>query len=230
MYIYSNREPRITALLAVALIHAGLIYLFALHTNNTPFNSSVSVQLLNVGWLEAAANSRSEITEQNSGRTQTNAKKLNPQKTTQIARVPSQTLTKRVVTDNEQNSTVVDSSSAYNAVAKLQTTSSSINTGAENDEHGAEAPGFDAAYLQNPSPPYPSLSRELGEQGRVLLRVLVTADGSVQRIELYQSSGFERLDRAASKTVSSWHFIPGKKDGQPISTWIIVPIMFSLRG
>ena len=113
------------------------------------------------------------------------------------------------------------------ALSTKSTTASS--EGAIDSTNAMEAPSSDAAHLHNPSPIYSSFSRELGEQGRVLLRVLVASDGSVQRVELYQSSGFERLDSAAIKAVSNWHFIPGKKGGQPVSAWVIVPIMFSLQ-
>ena len=39
-----------------------------------------------------------------------------------------------------------------------------------------QPPNFNAAYLHNPAPHYPSVSKRLGEQGRVLLRVQVSAD------------------------------------------------------
>ena len=38
-------------------------------------------------------------------------------------------------------------------------------------------PRFDADYLNNPKPAYPSMSKRLGEEGQVLLRVLVGQDG-----------------------------------------------------
>ena len=41
------------------------------------------------------------------------------------------------------------------------------------------------------------MARRLREEGRVLLRVLVTADGRAGSIEVATSSGSERLDQAA---------------------------------
>ncbi len=107
--------------------------------------------------------------------------------------------------------------------------SASASTGSAGTSGGSEAPGFDAAYLSNPAPPYPGLSRELGEEGRVLLRVLVSAEGKAQNIEINKSSGHERLDRAAGRAVWNWRFVPGRRDGQPQAAWVIVPINFSLR-
>ncbi len=90
-------------------------------------------------------------------------------------------------------------------------------------------PRFNADYLDNPKPPYPSASRRMGEEGEVRLRVQVDPAGNAQQIEIYRSSGFPRLDQAALDTVKQWRFIPARQGEQPITAWIIVPIQFSLR-
>lgn len=90
-------------------------------------------------------------------------------------------------------------------------------------------PRFDADYLDNPAPAYPPLSRRLGEEGRVLLRVYVLADGSVGQVVVRESSGHERLDRAAADTVRRWRFVPARQADEPIPAWVLVPISFSLR-
>jgi protein TonB len=87
-----------------------------------------------------------------------------------------------------------------------------------------------ADYLNNPKPAYPALSRRLGEAGIVKLRVLVNADGSVARVELAKSSGFERLDKSAMDTVqASWKFEPARQGGNPIADWVNFPIDFKLN-
>ena len=91
-------------------------------------------------------------------------------------------------------------------------------------------PRFDAAYLQNPPPAYPALARRLGEQGRVFLRVLVTADGRAERVELKAGSGAERLDHAALDAVKRWRFVPARQGEQAVPAWVVVPISFSLEG
>jgi protein TonB len=90
-------------------------------------------------------------------------------------------------------------------------------------------PRFDADYLQNPPPVYPTLSRRAGEQGKVLLRVVVRADGTPQSVELRQSSGSQRLDEAALDAVRRWRFVPARQGSLPISAAVIVPIVFSLE-
>lgn len=91
-----------------------------------------------------------------------------------------------------------------------------------------ELPSSDADYLQNPKPPYPALSKRLGEQGKVVVRVLIGVDGQAQQTELKQSSGFDRLDQAALGTVKRWRYVPGKRAGVPEAMWFNVPIHFVL--
>ena len=92
-----------------------------------------------------------------------------------------------------------------------------------------ELPSSDADYLNNPKPPYPPLSRRLGEQGKVVVRVLIAVDGSAQKAEVRSSSGYERLDQAALATVLRWRYLPGKRGGLPEAMWFNVPINFVLE-
>jgi protein TonB len=89
-------------------------------------------------------------------------------------------------------------------------------------------PRFDAAYLSNPPPAYPLISRRMHEQGRVLLQVLVSAAGDAAKVELKTSSGSSRLDEAALETVRNWRFVPAKQGQQPVDAWVLVPIAFTL--
>lgn len=90
-------------------------------------------------------------------------------------------------------------------------------------------PLFRAAYLHNPHPAYPRISKRRGEQGTVLLRVKVNQNGRAALVKIKQSSGFNRLDKAARQAVKEWRFVPAKKAGQPVTGWVIVPIVFKLR-
>ena len=92
-----------------------------------------------------------------------------------------------------------------------------------------ELPSSDATYLQNPKPSYPSLSKRLGEQGKVVIRVLIGVDGVAQKAEIRQSSGFERLDQAALTTVQRWRYVPGKRNGVAEAMWFNVPVNFVLE-
>ena len=92
-----------------------------------------------------------------------------------------------------------------------------------------EPPSSAAGYLQNAKPSYPALSRRLGEQGKVVLRVLIGVEGRAQKAEIKQSSGFDRLDQAALRTVLDWRYVPGKHAGVPQAMWFDVPISFVLE-
>lgn len=91
-----------------------------------------------------------------------------------------------------------------------------------------EAPRFDMAYLNNPAPSYPSVSRRAREEGRVLLRVLVNPEGTVDKIEVQQTSGFQRLDDAALDAVRRWRFQPARSGTVAVSGYALVPIAFKL--
>ena len=88
---------------------------------------------------------------------------------------------------------------------------------------------FDAAYLQNPKPSYPALSRRMGEQGNVMLAVYVTEEGRAETVRLKKSSGFDRLDNAALEAVSRWRFAAAKQGERLIASWVNVPVKFVLE-
>ncbi|WP_198972936.1 energy transducer TonB [Xylophilus sp. ASV27] len=90
-------------------------------------------------------------------------------------------------------------------------------------------PSSDADYLQNPKPAYPAISKRLGEQGKVEIRVLINAQGQPERAEISKSSGYERLDKQAYETVLKWRFTPGKRNGVAEAMWFKVPINFVLE-
>jgi len=89
-------------------------------------------------------------------------------------------------------------------------------------------PSSDADYLNNPPPVYPRMSRRMGEQGTVLVRVLISAEGRVEQAEIRTSSGYARLDEAALDTVRRWRYVPGKRAGIAEAMWFNVPIRFVL--
>ena len=86
-----------------------------------------------------------------------------------------------------------------------------------------------ADYQAKSPPVYPAMSKRMGEQGRVVLRVLIGADGVPQQAEVLQSSGHGRLDRAAAEAVMRWRYVPGKRGGVPETMWFQVPIEFKLE-
>ena len=89
-------------------------------------------------------------------------------------------------------------------------------------------PSSHADYLNNPAPSYPAISRRLGEQGKVVIRVLIGKDGMAQQGNIHHSSGYDRLDQAALRAVMRWRYVPGRRDGMAQDMWFNVPINFAL--
>jgi periplasmic protein TonB len=89
-------------------------------------------------------------------------------------------------------------------------------------------PRIDAGHSRQPE--YPAASRRLGEQGSVVLQVLVDTDGRVIDAKLLQSSGYDRLDQAAIDGVKSdYRFLPGTLDGRPAQMWYTFRFNWKLR-
>lgn len=92
-----------------------------------------------------------------------------------------------------------------------------------------EAPRFNAAYLNNPPPPYPLMARRRGIEGTVLVRAEIKTDGACNRVELRRGSGSEALDQAALEAVKKWRFVPARKGTQTVVAWVDIPITFKLE-
>ena len=84
-------------------------------------------------------------------------------------------------------------------------------------------------YRENPVPKYPKMAKRRGLEGIVIIEVLVNAQGRVDDMRLYKSSGYSMLDTAAMDSVKNWLFVPGKKGDQTIDMWVRVPVRFELR-
>jgi protein TonB len=76
---------------------------------------------------------------------------------------------------------------------------------------------------------YPSASRRLNEEGRVVVTITIDAGGKAGAMAVSQSSGFERLDGAAECVVRRLPFEPGRRDGQPVEAQATLPIVFKLE-
>jgi TonB family protein len=81
----------------------------------------------------------------------------------------------------------------------------------------------------NPKPIYPPLARRLGEEGTVVLLILVGANGNALQTKIKQSSGSLLLDQSAEKTIQKWQFNPAKINGQPVDEWYELPYRFNLE-
>ncbi len=90
-------------------------------------------------------------------------------------------------------------------------------------------PARPVAGMESDRPPsYPEAARRRGEQGRVVLRVDVSADGLPLDVSVAEGSGFPSLDAAAIGAVRQWRFVPATRGGTPVAAAAQVPIRFRL--
>ena len=84
-------------------------------------------------------------------------------------------------------------------------------------------------YLVAPNPIYPARSRKAGEQGNVMIRVLVDLTGRPAQVSLQTSSGLPELDQSDLIAVRAAQFRPYAEGGVAQAVWVLVPINFVLR-
>ncbi|MBI3675522.1 MAG: energy transducer TonB [Proteobacteria bacterium] len=88
-------------------------------------------------------------------------------------------------------------------------------------------PRLDASW-NNVQPAYPDSAQASGEEGSVDIALYVNPRGKPKKLRIVQSSGFEDLDDAAVDAVLNWKFVPATYDGDTVSQWTTVRIVFRL--
>ncbi|HYJ32812.1 MAG TPA: energy transducer TonB [Candidatus Binatia bacterium] len=79
--------------------------------------------------------------------------------------------------------------------------------------------------IDAPKPIYPQIARDAGITGRVLVEVLVKADGTVGRA--WVKSGNKILGDAAQEGLVRWRFRPAMAHGRPVAVWVEIPVNFT---
>ncbi len=88
---------------------------------------------------------------------------------------------------------------------------------------------YKARYVRQFPPRYPRRAWELGQQGRVVLRLLIGTEGRASKWKLHRSSGYRLLDKAAIAAVEKWEFEVEKRDSEAKEHWIELPILFHIE-
>jgi len=102
-------------------------------------------------------------------------------------------------------------------------------------EGGAQAPESqsvppstgEADMVRKVMPVYPPLARQARVQGRVILHVMISADGSVFEMEVRSGNPF--LDQSAIDAVKQWQYKPFTLNSQPVAVQTYVTVNFSLE-
>ncbi|MFM0527178.1 TonB family protein [Paraburkholderia strydomiana] len=80
-----------------------------------------------------------------------------------------------------------------------------------------------------PRPDYPPKARRLEQEGTVLVRLNIGADGAVKKARVAQSSGYPLLDAAALASIEAGHCQPYTTAGVPRAVEAEQPIAFNLN-
>ena len=97
-------------------------------------------------------------------------------------------------------------------------------------EESPQFPGGDAAlmtFIQSRIH-YPFAAKEIGLEGRVVVKFVVQKDGTLDQIAVARGV-HPMLDDEALRVIRDLpDFIPGKQNGEPVDVWYMVPVEFKL--
>ena len=68
----------------------------------------------------------------------------------------------------------------------------------------------------NPKIQYPIQAQKMGMQGTVKVRIHINPDGTTDKVDLLQSSGYDLLDDMVLGSVQHWRFKPPMRGGIPV--------------
>jgi TonB family protein len=75
-------------------------------------------------------------------------------------------------------------------------------------------------------PRYPEVARRSGIEGSILVSVLISAEGKVQKAEVLH--GVTIFHKAALTAVRQYEFAPARQNDKPVPVWMALPIRFHL--
>ena len=115
---------------------------------------------------------------------------------------------------------------SYSSISTLESDALGGGKDLSHSVNGAARPP-----MHSPKPHYPLASKQLKEQGLVIVRLCVNEQGIVDQVGLTQSSGFQGLDHSALKTLALWRFAPRKSPNIGDSSQCFqTPVQFTLEG
>jgi protein TonB len=82
--------------------------------------------------------------------------------------------------------------------------------------------------ISKPLPAYTSRARQLRQEGKVTLRVLIDETGHVVQSELVSGIPRSDLNEAALQASKQWVYKPARRRGVPISYWKTEVVVFKL--
>lgn len=148
------------------------------------------------------------------------------QKIKPVNKAKAKPLVKEAMTEKSEPAPEPDISAPQPQAASPQV--SNTQAQASPAEESYIPPRSNLAYLNNPKPVYPLDARQRHQEGLVVIKVFVSAEGMAQTVRIERSSGHDILDESALTAVREWRFVPAKRGERPEAGWATVPINFSL--
>jgi periplasmic protein TonB len=87
---------------------------------------------------------------------------------------------------------------------------------------------YDQRYVNALQPPYPPGEIRAGNEGRVVLRVLIGTDGRVKQVERVSATSDAFFAAAERQALTKWRFKPATRDGVPIEQWKQMSLRFTI--
>jgi protein TonB len=87
---------------------------------------------------------------------------------------------------------------------------------------------YDPRYNNALQPPYPADKIRAGASGRVVVRVLVGADGRVKQVEFVSGESGSFFESTQRQAMNKWRFKPATKDGVPFEQWKTMSLRFEI--
>jgi protein TonB len=119
--------------------------------------------------------------------------------------------------DRQIAETLIESASKVNLLAMRQA------------EAGAKVDELPRKLSNNREPYYPREALLAGVEGKVMLRVRISAEGRVVDLAVAETSGLASFDQSALDAVRSWRFAPAKRQGLAVTHEVFVPVRFLIR-
>lgn len=83
--------------------------------------------------------------------------------------------------------------------------------------------------MRQVEPAYPADARRHGIEGRVVARLLVAADGGVNKISIVSAKPPQIFEQAVITALEKWRFHPARYKGREVASWVMLPIRFDLK-
>jgi len=87
---------------------------------------------------------------------------------------------------------------------------------------------LDPRFMNEFQPDYPAAERRANREGRVVVRVLVGANGRVSRVEQVSTTSDAFFAATERRALSRWRFRPATSDGGAVEAWQTITVTFRL--